>query len=279
MDASAVRAVLGREVRPLPVEGALQSIGRERVLVTGACGSIGAALMELLVVAGVEVYATDVDTLDVRRPMRVGSSPSLIFHLAGAKHAPHGEVDPREVLEVNAIGTQNALDLAAGHGARVVLASTGKAADPETAYGASKLLAERMVLNAGGAVARFFNVVESSGNVFRIWEELPADAALPVAECRRFFISLAEAVSLLVAAAVSPSGRYVFDAGEPRWMADVAEALYPGRPQLRIPPRRGDRVVEPASSACEWVVPVNPDGLLEVVSLHDPARVLEAVAA
>lgn len=282
-----VDSVLGRPERSLPLGVALGRLRSERVLVTGARGSIGEALVAMLVGEDVEVCATDIDSMDVRfaesvRPVMQREQPSLVFHLAGAKHAPEGELDPHHVATVNFEGTWNVLRQAELVGARAVLASTGKAADPETAYGASKLLAERMVLNAGGSVARFFNVVESCGNVFRIWEGLPADAPLPVASCRRFFVSLAEAVSLLVAVSVAPSGRYVFDPGEPRWMGDVAAALYPGRAQVEISPRRGDRVLEPKHASSELLLATEMHGLLALVSPHDQVLLqveAESVAA
>ena len=143
----------------------------ERVLVTGAAGSIGTEVVRVLRDAGGSPRATDVDQLDVRLRSSVQRvfglyRPTVVFHLAGAKHAPEGERDPQSVLEVNAVGTENVITAATVVGARVVTASTCKACDPETAYGASKLLAERLTLAAGGNVARFYNVVETAGNVF-----------------------------------------------------------------------------------------------------------------
>jgi FlaA1/EpsC-like NDP-sugar epimerase len=111
----------------------------------------------------------------------------VIYHLAGAKHAPEGEQHPAMVARVNTIGTDNIVRAACG--AKVILASTCKAGDPETAYGASKLIAERIVLNAGGVVVRFFNVRETAGNVFRLWEQIPFPQPIPYTDCWRYFIS------------------------------------------------------------------------------------------
>src|ERR1044071_1030903 len=115
------------------------------IVVTGAAGSVGRALVATLERRGFDVIAHDIDTMDVTNAEQVrwilaALRPGVIFHLAGAKHAPAGELDPFHVLNVNAMGTQNVLD-AAGN-AKVILASTCKACDPETAYGASKLVAE-----------------------------------------------------------------------------------------------------------------------------------------
>jgi FlaA1/EpsC-like NDP-sugar epimerase len=272
-DQEFVERALGRPARPAELVTVLAQLSAGRVLVTGAAGSIGVAISSILADAGVETLLTDRDELDVRRARAVSAvlaafRPTVVFHLAGAKHAPHGEVDPLEVMEVNAIGTANVVAAARMLGARVVTASTCKACDPETAYGASKLLAERLTLAQGESVARFYNVVETAGNVFEIWESLPRDEPLPVATCRRYFVSLAEAAALTLWASVLPAGRYTIDPGEPRWMRDVATALYAGRAIAEIPPRRGDRVTEPRHAESESVQPVA--GVLERVwSPHD----------
>lgn len=276
MDRLMVEAVLGREVRPLELELPLGWLARKRVLVTGADGSLGRAVCAALREADVSVLGTDVGDLDVRSMSAVGRVASwgfdVVLHLAADKHAPAGELHPGEVAMTNVVGTAN---LVSAFGSRVVLASTCKAADPETAYGASKLIAERMVLNAGGSVARFFNVVESAGNVFEIWAGLPASEPLPVAGCSRFFIGLAEAVSLLLWSAMLGPGRFTVDPGERRRMRDVAAALYPGRETCWAPPRRGDRLVEPLHAASEWLLEApQVDGLRQVVGAHDPELVI-----
>jgi FlaA1/EpsC-like NDP-sugar epimerase len=282
-DQEFVERALGRPARPAELVTVLAQLAAGRVLVTGAAGSIGVAISSILEGAGVETLLTDRDELDVRRARAVSVAlaayrPTVVFHLAGAKHAPHGEVDPLEVMEVNAIGTANVVAAARMLGARVVTASTCKACDPETAYGASKLLAERLTLAQGESVARFYNVVETAGNVFEIWESLPADEPLPVAGCRRYFVSLAEAAALTLWASVLPVGRYTIDPGEPRWIRDIAAALYPGRAIVEIPPRRGDRVAEPRHAESELVQPVA--GVLERVwSPHDAESTYPRAAA
>jgi FlaA1/EpsC-like NDP-sugar epimerase len=242
----------------------------DRILITGARGSIGTALRKRL--EGFNVLATDKDTLDVTNPQDVGDF-DLVYHLAGAKSAPDGEADPETAVRVNAVGTLNMVRLSEDRGARFVLASTCKAADPETAYGASKLLAEKIVLAAGGVVCRFYNVRETCGNVFETWRNIPAPGLIPVTPCRRYFISSSQAVDLLIEAATLPSGRYTVDPG-PAWdMTQVAKAEYPGRDLALIPPRRGDRLAEPLCASNERLEPF--DGVLRIISAHDP--VVEAV--
>lgn len=193
--------------------------------------------------------------------------PTVIFHLAGAKHAPQGELDPYDVLDVNSVGTENVL--CQFPDAKVIFTSTCKAADPETAYGASKLIAERMVLNAGGVVARLFNVMEASGNVFEIWDAIPEEEPLPVMPCQRFFIHMPQVVYLLLRCVELPSGRYAPDPGLPRWMDEVAREVYPDRALVWRVPRRGDRKREPMHAGCETWVPLG-DGIARIDNPHDP---------
>jgi len=265
---SQLERILGRPERPLPLDEPVAGLSGKRILITGANGSIGSALMK-----HVDAVATDVDSLDVRDEAAVAAAlaseqPEVIFHMAAAKSAPDGERDPMSALEINVIGTRNVL-AHAPQGTRVVTASTCKACEPETAYGASKLVAERVTLNAGGSVSRFYNVVESSGNVFEIWARRAADEPLLVTPCRRYFISLAEAVSLVLWTAVLPPARYGFDAGRPRELRDVAADLYPGRAIQSVPPRRGDRIAEPLAARHEQVEHDAVPGLLRIVGAHD----------
>jgi FlaA1/EpsC-like NDP-sugar epimerase len=256
------------------------------VLITGACGSIGCEVQKLLKDTGVKVFATDIEELDVTNKDQVDwwihrTHPDVVLHLAGAKHAPAGEEHPTDPLEVNAIGTRLVADAAYANGARLVTASTCKACDPETAYGASKLLAERITLNMGGTVARFHNVVETAGNVFEIWRNTPTDQPLMVASaCRRYFISLREAAHLAIWCLTQNGGRYCVDPGEPRFMQSIATDLYAERELITIEPRRGDRLIEPLHAQSETASvgryktnPRIPSGVLRIDSVHDAVEV------
>jgi len=281
-------AVLGRPERRLDLAEPLGRLAGQRVLVTGAEGSLGVELVTILRLAGIDTIATDLHAtsrLDVRDATAVLGAvqqhhPHVIVHLAGAKHAPDGELDPFTVTMTNAIGTANLVEAVRRHGGRLVTASTGKAADPETAYGASKLLAERLTLQAGHSVARFHNVIESSGNVFEIWDAIPRDQPLPVAPCDRYFITLREAVSLLLWTTMLHPGRYMIDSGEPRDMSRVAAAYAPDRRIRLMLARRGDRVIEPRQGASEsWRALLAPRGIVQVTSPHEnpiPATVKAA---
>lgn len=268
-----LRLALGREPAPLAIADAVTYLQDFRVLVTGAAGSIGTNVCDALARGHVHVIPTDQESCNVAEFPAVWSAfhrhrPQVVIHLAGAKHAPDGEADPEQAMRVNAWGTRNVLNVARTVGARVVTASTCKACDPETAYGASKLIAERMTLNAGQRVARFYNVVESCGNVFRLWESL-ASGPIPVTTCSRFFISLDEATSLVIVAATMQSGRYTVIAGDRQYMRDVAARLYPDRDLVHMPTRRGDREHEPRLATTE-VADAFPSRLVQIHSPHDP---------
>ncbi len=246
------------------------------VLITGSCGSLGSALAERLPqAAGIDVRdGVDVCDLDTLLDHVFAVHPRVIFHLAGAKYATLGEVDPYDVAAVNIEGTKNVLDCAEAVRARVVLASTCKAVHPETVYGASKLIAERMVLNAGHSVARLYNVRESSGNVFRIWEQVPEGNPLPVTNCSRFFLRMEQALDLLIAVATLPPGRYTIDPGPISQMIDEARKI--SAHTVSIPRRLGDRKIEPRVGFHESLEYI--DGTLErIINEHD--AVAEEAAA
>ena len=243
-----------------------------KALVTGAEGSVGTALVPTLREQGWTVIATDIDTMNVTKPAVVRraiaeSRPDVIFHLAAYKHAPAAETMPAGVAIVNVLGTENVTSIGSRYGAKIVLASTCKAADPETVYGASKLIAERIVLNAGGVVVRYFNARDTGGNVFRLWEQVSPDEPIEWTDCWRYFISLEQAVTLTIRAASFPSGRYSLDPGPARHMKTEARDLYPERVLRKIPRRRGDRYREPLMAQSERCEP--RDGYLTIYSPHD----------
>ena len=270
-----IEHILGRSENAPDVTEPLEHLRTKVVLITGAFGSIGGALGEVLTQVGSRVVEMDLPKNDVRDLATVSHfmwkyRPDVIFHYAAAKSAPDGELNPYETADTNIRGTANVLSAAPKH-ARIVTASTCKACDPETAYGASKLIAERMTLNSGQSVARFFNVVETSGNVFELWEKQEV-GALPVCPATRYFISLREAVYLSIWAATLDPGRYILSDVEARSMADVAVSLYPGKAQTEIPLRRGDRQVEPFVARSEKVRATLIPGIARVTSPYEGGK-------
>lgn len=232
-----------------------------RVLVTGSRGFLGALVMERLWDRGYNIEECDIQE-DVLSP-RWKTTADAAIHLAADKYAVNGESRPWPVTELNVRGTIRVTDMVP----RVVLASTCKAASPITCYGASKLIAERVTLNAGGVVVRLVNVLGSAGSVTEIWDEVPEGEPLPVTDCTRLFITPDQAAAALMDALDAPSGRYRPKGTKAMHMLDLAEELYPGRPTVKVPLRRGDRPAERLTNEYERLGP-GPDGS-SLVRIYD----------
>ena len=242
-----------------------------RVLVTGSNGFLGQRVMRLLVERGHDPVGADLDH-SVLSPSFAADCDAAI-HLAAHKHAGMGEEHPAEVAELNIMGTKNVVRAVP----KVVLASTCKAAAPITAYGASKLIAERIVLNAGGTVVRLVNVLGSSGSVTEIWGQLPDDEPIPVTDTSRMFIEPDAAARMLVDALELPPGRYGA-LGQERTLADLARELYPGRALRKVPLRVGDRPRERLTNDWEQPVGLPSHGLARILDLWELADVMEEAA-
>jgi FlaA1/EpsC-like NDP-sugar epimerase len=232
-----------------------------RVLVTGSRGFIGQRVMALLEANGHEPVGADLDHSVLSDGF--ASDADVAIHLAAQKYAGHAEEHPEDVAHLNIVGTGNVVRAVP----RVILASTCKAASPITAYGASKLIAERIVLNAGGTVIRLVNVLGSTGSVLDIWGRVPKDRPLPVTDTQRMFITPDQAASLFVKALELPPGRYAPARVESCTLAELARQVYPGRPIVPLPLRRGDRPVERLTNEYERRVRVHGDD--DVVRIVD----------
>ena len=274
-----IENILGRKQHPTLANLDGKNLQFKRILITGVAGSLGQALVERLKNFPGEVLQTDVvedyEILDVTDRESVqnvlGSfNPDLILHLAGAKHAPEGEVNTWSTLEINTIGTKYLIDYM-DKKCKLILTSTCKATNPEVVYGASKLVAERMVLNTGGSIARFFNVIETAGNVFEIWSKIPEKDPIDVASiCERHFISLQESIGLILFTAIEEPGRYIVNSSALIRMNEVARRLYPGRKQNIINPRRGDRISEKFLASSESIEKyLFENTVIKVRSIHD----------
>lgn len=228
-------------------------VAGERILVTGSRGSIGPIACEQLAKLGATVDGFDVadgyDVSDLATCMELihKFKPTAIIHLAAEKYATLAEAEPFKVVNLNAHGTHYLCNTAKKFGVKtLVAATTCKSIEPETVYGASKLISDRIVLNHGYTVGRFFNVIESAGNVFEIWgDRIKKNKELHVTPCRRYFISVNEAVGFIIHLLGVQPGRYAPYPGEPIEMKEMAKRFAPGYPTKLYPPRRGDRLVEP----------------------------------
>jgi FlaA1/EpsC-like NDP-sugar epimerase len=242
------------------------TLAGKRVLVTGAGGSIGRELCRQiarrspaeLVLLGhgensiFEIYLelredypelllspVIADVRDAGRLMQVFTQhqPQVVFHAAAHKHVPLMEVNAVEAVTNNVLGTRNVVRAALDHNAeRFVLISTDKAVRPSSIYGATKRLAEMIVLHAAReserafTVVRFGNVLGSRGSIIPIFKQQIANGG-PVTithpEMFRFFMTIPEAVYLVLQAASMENGgeTFVLNMGEPIRVLDLAEDL------------------------------------------------------
>jgi FlaA1/EpsC-like NDP-sugar epimerase len=232
--------LLGR--RELAFE--LPDLSGKRVLVTGSGGFLGPIVSSLVGWCGGKTLPCDLPGRDILSDafLSYAENADAFIHLAAHKMAYDGEVRPESVSEVNVRGTANVVR--AAQGKPIVFSSTCKACDPCTVYGASKLIGERLVLNAGGTVVRLVNVVGSPGQVPAIWHDLPPTATVPVSDCTRMWMSPLEAASSLVHALSLEPGRYVPKVPPRESMFEFARRAMPGRELRSMPLRRGDRYDE-----------------------------------
>jgi FlaA1/EpsC-like NDP-sugar epimerase len=161
----------------------------------------------------------------------------VVFHAAAHKHVPLMEINVEEAVANNILGTQNVVETADRFGVeRLVLISTDKAVHPANVYGATKRMAEMVVLDAarrtGNAfsVVRFGNVLGSRGSVVPLFKRMiAAGGPLQIThpDMERFFMTIPEAVHLVLQAAAMGEGgeAFLLNMGEQVRILDLAEDL------------------------------------------------------
>ncbi len=263
-----VEDLLGRE--PVNLDGAsIRSMIENRVvLVTGAGGSIGGELCRqvmghnprrlimleqsegalfqieqemLRAHAGSPASAVVADILDESRIDEVLEryKPALVFHAAAHKHVYLMERQPGEAVKNNVLGTLNLADAAIKHGVnKFVFISTDKAINPTSVMGASKRLAELLLIGRQRradnktkfCAVRFGNVLGSSGSVVPIFRRQIADGG-PVTvthpDVTRYFMTIPEAVGLVLQASSQGAGGEIFvlDMGQQVKIVDLARQM------------------------------------------------------
>ncbi|HTK17816.1 MAG TPA: aminotransferase class I/II-fold pyridoxal phosphate-dependent enzyme [Acidimicrobiia bacterium] len=288
--------LLGREHAPVDPGDIADYLEGANVLVTGAGGSIGSEIARqvsrfgparlLLLDRDDSLLFEAVSSLDKAEPILADIrdesrlrdifgryEPDVIFHAAAHKHVPILESHPAEAVQTNLLGTWTLAQVAADHGCTFVHISTDKAADPACIMGASKRAAELAVLSVGEehglpfAAVRFGNVLGSRGSVvptfFRqIVEGGPVTVTDP--EMTRYFMTIPEAVSLVLQAGSMADKRKVFvlEMGKPVRIIELA------RQMIRLAGHRPDEDIQIE------IVGTRPGERLHEY-LHDGAEIVE----
>jgi FlaA1/EpsC-like NDP-sugar epimerase len=261
-----IEDLLRREAISTDLSGVKRIVTDQVVLVTGAGGSIGSEICRqvaslapslLVLLDHSENQIFDISNelrescpaissasviADIRDGARITSifekyQPHAVFHAAAHKHVPLMEENVIEAISNNVLGTRNVVD-AASHAdtAHFVLISTDKAVRPTSIMGATKRLAEILVRRAAArtgnhyVAVRFGNVLGSRGSVVptflaQIKRGGPVTVTHP--EMRRYFMTIPEAVQLVLqAGALGDGGElFVLDMGDPVRIADLARDL------------------------------------------------------
>lgn len=181
-------------------------------------------------------YTLVVGTVKDREKLRLVMNrhrPEIVFHAAAYKHVPMMEWNPDEAVKNNIFGTQNVIEQAEESGVKkFILISTDKAVNPANIMGASKRMAELLVeskINSKTtfAAVRFGNVLGSNGSVIPTFiKQINKGGPVTVThkEMKRYFMSIPEAVRLVMQAGALANGGEVFvlDMGEPMYIYDLA---------------------------------------------------------
>ena len=261
-----IEDLLGREPIKLDNKNIAKLIENKVVLVTGGGGSIGSELCRQIIkfnpqkLVIVDIYENNLYDIEqelkfnypeieikaivasVREKKRLDEifeeyRPYLVFHAAAHKHVPLMETSPLEAIKNNVFGTYNVVNCADEYNVkRFVLISTDKAVNPTNIMGATKRLCE-MIVQAKNKVSqteyvavRFGNVLGSNGSVVPLFKKQIAHGG-PVTvthkDITRFFMTIPEAVSLVLQAMSTAKGGEIFvlDMGEPVKIYDMAVKL------------------------------------------------------
>lgn len=253
------------------------------VLVTGGTGSFGKKFIRVLLdeynPAKVIVYSRDElkqhemlttggfndpriryfigDVRDKDRLLRATYGVDVVVHSAALKQVPACEYNPMEAIKTNILGSANVIDASIENGVEKVLAlSTDKAVNPINLYGATKLAAEKLMVQsnayAGGrstriACTRYGNVVGSRGSVVPLFIKQRPTGILTITDARmtRFWMSLEQGVRFVIHAIENMQGGEVFVPKIPSMkMTDLAKAMAPGAEIKIIGIRPGEKLHE-----------------------------------
>src|SRR6266705_3544827 len=237
----------------------------QAVLVTGGTGSFGKKFVEIMVKEyrpkRLVIFSRDElkqhdmrasgldhpsmryflgDVRDASRLERAFAGVTVVVHAAALKQVPACEYNPFEAIQTNIMGGRNVIEAAINRGVRRVAAlSTDKAVNPINLYGATKLCAEKMFVQANAyagaqntrfSCARYGNVVGSRGSVIPIFQEQAKQGRVTVTDTRmtRFWLTLEQGVRFVVSCLEQMHGGEIFVPKIPSMkLLDMAHAVAP----------------------------------------------------
>ena len=319
-----IEDLLGRDAIKLDNKNINSLIKDNTVLVTGGGGSIGSELCRQIIKYNPErliildIYENNLYDIELELKANypkakieaiVGSvrdknrleyvfseyKPQLVFHAAAHKHVPLMENNPLEAVKNNIFGTYNVVNCADKYNVeRFVLISTDKAVNPTNIMGASKRVCE-MIVQAKNKISkteyvavRFGNVLGSNGSVIPLFKkQISAGGPVTVThkEITRFFMTIPEAVGLILQAVTYAKGGEIFvlDMGEPVKIYDLAVSLIKlsgYEPEVDIPIqftglRPGEKLYEELLMAEEGLTATKHDKIFVSEPMHMEMEELE----
>lgn len=334
--------LLGRTPVATDLDAVRHSLASQRILITGAGGSIGSEITrqvdrfdpELVVLldrdethlhdaassltSPHQQELVDIRDLDAVFDVFDRNRPTVVFHAAAHKHVPILEAHPIEAARTNVFGTLNVVDVAVAYGVpRFVMISTDKAVRPTSVMGAAKLIGERIIVTQERALTtfcavRFGNVLGSRGSVIPTFaRQIAGGGPVTVTDphMTRFFMTVEEAVQLVLQASLLATGRDIFmlDMGEAVSILELAQRMIRlsgyevgtdiaiefvgGRPGERLTEELCSPDEEPMPTGHPSILRLSPAGvhadvlakgllqLEEAVSLRDARRVRDVLFA
>jgi UDP-N-acetylglucosamine 4,6-dehydratase len=278
----------------------------QEVLVTGGTGSFGKKFVEIMLreyqprrlvifsrdelkqhdmrAAGLDHSSLRYFLGDVRDPSRLQrafAGITVVVHAAALKQVPACEYNPFEAIQTNIMGGRNVIDAAIDRGVRRVLAlSTDKAVNPVNLYGATKLCAEKVFVQANAyagaqetrfSCARYGNVVGSRGSVIPVFLEQRKRGRITITDPRmtRFWLTLEQGVRFVIRAIEQMHGGEIFVPKIPSMkLVDLAEAVAPGCAVEYIGIRPGEKLHEVLLSEDEARNAVELDNMYIIQPAH-----------
>lgn len=221
------------------------------------------------------------DVRDLERLRRAMAGVDIVIHAAALKQVPACEYNPIEAVLTNITGARNVIDAALDRGvSKVVALSTDKAVNPVNLYGATKLVAEKLFVQANAyrgqgptrfSCVRYGNVVGSRGSVIPLFLEQRKGGQLTVTDPRmtRFWITLDQGVQLVLDAVRRMHGGEVFIPKIPSMnIMDLAQAVAPECEVKEIGIRPGEKIHEVLISEDESRHALEFDNLFVVQPAH-----------